>query len=113
MTALAPAIRGPNCLRQFLDRPVKAEFTKIRVRQVAVRGVPGNIALQKQYLLTDGGQTTQQRPIGRGVTIAPGRTQRQADEDQFVPSVLMRPAPIVRLAMRSVSRRCSDAARRS
>ena len=82
MTASAAAIARAEARREVGDVVVELESAEVRLRQVARRGVPGNVALEEQHSMAARGQAAQQRAIGGGVAVAPGRRQRQPEEHQ-------------------------------
>jgi hypothetical protein len=49
--------------------------------QVAMSGVPWDLALEEQHCMTAGTQLTHQTSVGRGMTIAPGGRDRQPNDD--------------------------------
>lgn len=50
--------------------------------EIAVFGVPGLVAFEKGHVVTALMQRLDQRPIGCGVAVPPGRGERQAAEDE-------------------------------
>ncbi len=67
-------------LVQALVEPGRAERW---LREITVRGVPGDVALQKQHLVAGPCQFAHQSAVGGGVAVAPGRSDRQTQDDDL------------------------------
>src|SRR5690606_21664096 len=63
------------------DRLVVVKRAEIRLSQIAVVGVPRNVALQKGEPMAEFIQPAHQRAKGGGMAVAPGGRKREADKD--------------------------------
>ena len=59
------------------------QWRTLRGREVAVRRVPGHVALQEQHLVAAPHQLAHQAAVGGGVAVAPGGGDRQAENDDL------------------------------
>src|SRR5690606_17480222 len=50
---------------------------------VAVGGIPRDVAFEKKELVSAGGEGAEEVAPGGGVAVAPGRGERQAEDDEF------------------------------
>ena len=63
---------------------VEGETAEAGVGEVAARaGVPGDAALEEGDVVAAGGEGAEQRAVGGGVAVAPGRGEAEAEDDEL------------------------------
>jgi len=62
---------------------VQRGTAKGRIGQVAVPGIPGHVALEKQDVVPAAHQFTHQAAVGGGVAVAPRRSDREPEDDDL------------------------------
>ena len=73
---------------------VEGEAAEAGVGQVAVRaGVPGHGALEESDGVAAGGEGGEERAVGGGVAVAPGRAEAEAEDDEFMGYTTLEKSP--------------------
>jgi hypothetical protein len=68
-------------LLEIRDIGIEVHFAIAGIRQVAVLGVPRHITLVETHLVATPLQSTDECPVGGGMTITPGRSNGQSEND--------------------------------